>query len=153
MNDGSIMAFNATEHNRLYSNTLPTNYSMEHIWSLLSEATNLQTTPVIPNNSNDLIASNPKKCFNIDTVADRADKYTRRQIKAALAARELENIIMRPGNRKYEKVCLPHFKDDCPVTASDFKAANDILGKNLGSIKGKTVHNKQSHVKNNIEPV
>lgn len=33
------------------------------------------------------------------------------------------------------------------------KAANDILGKNLGSLKGKTVRNTRAYAKINIQPV
>ena len=46
---------------------------------------------------------------------------------------------MRPGNRKYTDICLLYFDKDYPVTIQDVKAANDILGKNLGALKGKTV--------------
>ena len=60
---------------------------------------------------------------------------------------------MRPGDRKFMNVCLPHFKDECPVSKFDVKAANNIFGKNLGSLKGKTVYKKEGHVKTTIQLV
>ena len=59
---------------------------------------------------------------------------------------------MRPGIKKFTDTCLPHLSD-CPVTTDDINAANDIFGKNLGSIKGKTVHRPNPHVNTNILPV
>ena len=54
---------------------------------------------------------------------------------------------MRPGKRKYTDIYLPHFDEDYPVTIQDAKVANDILDKNLESLKGKTVGKKQVHPK------
>ena len=150
MLDGSIMKFNATDNNRLYSHRLNNHHTIDNIWNLLVNSTD-DILP--PNTSDDHSPMNPKECFNVDTVASRSDEYTRRQVKAAVAARELENIIMRPGNRKCIDICLPHFKGECPVTKLDVKAANDMMGKNLGYLKGKTVHNKQKHVRTNVEPI
>ena len=137
MADGNIMKFKATDINRLYTFQLPKHTSIKHLLCLFATAPEASSFT----------------CFNIDTVAARSDKYTKRQIKNAIKARELENIVMRPGNKKFTDVCLPHFKDECPVNKADVKAANNIFGKNLGSLKGKTVHSKQSHVQTNIQPV
>ena len=41
---------------------------------------------------------------------------------------------------------IQHLKD-CPITRQDIMAATDILGPNLGSLKGKTVHRPNPHVK------
>ena len=68
--------------------------------------------------------STQRSVFNIDTVAGRADEYTKRRIKDARNARQMENIIF----------------NDCPVTVDDIQAANDISGRNLGALKGKTTH-------------
>ena len=121
--DRSILRFEATGHG-LYQYSLKSNQSIDTIWNLMVET------------SDELFHMNKNKCFNIDTVEDRADKYTKRQLKSAQQARELENIIMRPGSRKFTDVCIPYF-NDCPVTTEDVSAANNIYGKNLGSLKGK----------------
>ena len=41
---------------------------------------------------------------------------------------------------------IQHLKD-CPITRQDIMAATDIFGPNLGSLKGKTVHRPNPHVK------
>ena len=161
--DGSVLQFSATEYDRLYKCVLKSHQSIDNIWNLLADAATPKSVLFNNNNicdesetlfpDNALFQMNKKNCFNIDTVASRADKYTKRQVKAAVAARKLENIIMRPGNRKFTDVCIPHFRGGCPITSSDVRAANDIFGKNLGSLKGKTAQTAEKHVKTNIEPV
>ena len=131
MSDGNLIEFKATDFNRLYTYHIPSHLPIHSIMILLTRA----------------------KTFTVDTVAAQSNKYTKRQLKAALAARNLENIIIRPRGRKFTDICLLHFKEECSITKEDFKTANDILGKNLGSLKGKTVHKKQKHVKTNILPV
>ena len=73
----------------------------------------------------------------VSTVKERADKYTRRALKRASQARKFQNIIMRPGERKFKEVCLRHLQN-YPITKGDVAIANDVFGRNLGSIKGKT---------------
>ena len=68
------------------------------------------------------------KCFSINSVAGKVDKYTKYQLKAAQNIRELENIIIRPGNGKFVDVCIPCFTY-CPVSNPDIKVVNDIYGK------------------------
>ena len=121
MTDGNIMKFKATDINRLYTFQLPKHTSIKHLLYLFATAPEASSFT----------------CFNIDTVAARSNKYTKRQIKNAIKARELENIVMRPGNKKFTDVCLPHFKDECPVDKADVKAANDIFGKIWDPSKGK----------------
>ena len=59
---------------------------------------------------------------------------------------------MRPGTRTFTDVCLPHF-NDCPVTVDNVRAATDIFGRNLGTLKGKTTYRTAPHVDTNISPV
>ena len=81
----------------------------------------------------------------LHTVKGQADKYTRRQVMRADQARRIQNITMRPPTRKIIDRLLP-FLNNCPVEASDFKAADDIYGPNLGALKGKTVYRPNPHV-------
>ena len=139
LQDGSVLKFIASG-NGLYQYSLKDHESMDRIWSLLVTTTDTNIT------------INPSDCFNIDTVCNRADSYTKGQLKTARLARKLENIIMRPGSQKISDVCLPHLVD-CPLTTADVRAANNIFGKNLGSLKGKTVHRSNPHVQTNLHPV
>jgi hypothetical protein len=81
----------------------------------------------------------------LSTVKDRAMAYSKRAYERALIARKLQNIIMRPGTRKLQDVVIEHL-NNCPVTKADIKSADNIFGKNLGSLKGKTVRQSASHV-------
>ena len=139
-NNGSIINFKSTEYNHLYAHHFTGNNSINAVLNFFADVSDPLFLPTVLENN----------YFEIDTVTKKADKYTKRQVKAALQARSLENIIMCPGNRKYTDICLPHFDKDCPVTIQDIKAANDILGKNLGALKGKTASKKQAHTKTNI---
>jgi hypothetical protein len=74
----------------------------------------------------------------LSTVRDRAMTYSKRAYKRALIARKLQNITMRPSSQKFGDIIIEHL-NNCPVTKADIKAADDVFGKNLGSLKGKTV--------------
>ena len=86
----------------------------------------------------------------VSTVDAQADKYTKRACKRAIRARKLQNIIMRPGERKFREVCLQHLKN-CPVTKGDAAVALDIFGQ--GSLKGKTPRSTAEHVPAGVDPV
>ena len=140
LNDGKTLKFKASG-NGLYQFTADNNQSIDSIWTMMDYAT-----------ENTSSSAKQRKCYNIDTVSERADKYTKRQIKSARSARDMENIVMRPGTRKFTDICLPHF-NDCPVTLDDVRIATDIFGKNLGALKGKTTSRSEPHVITSISPV
>ena len=52
---------------------------------------------------------------------------------------------MRPARRHMSDVAISHLPN-CPVTKEDVRAADDIFGPNLGSLKGKTVWRPNKHV-------
>jgi hypothetical protein len=45
---------------------------------------------------------------------------------------------MQPSSQKFQDIIIQHLSN-CLVTKADIKAADDIFGKNLRSLKGKTV--------------
>ena len=62
-------------------------------------------------------------------------------------ARKLQDIIGRPSDRDDRKIVdAVEWMKNCPVNKTDVKIANDLFGPNLGSLKGKTVHQKGNHV-------
>ena len=59
---------------------------------------------------------------------------------------------MRPSDRELMDISIKHLAN-CPVTRADIIAAKDILGPNLGSLKGKTVRHPNEHVPGGMEGV
>ena len=51
----------------------------------------------------------------IQTIAERKEHYTQREIQAANQARQFQNIIMRPGDRELMDVSTEYLPN-CPVT-------------------------------------
>ena len=138
LNNGTRLKF-AASGNGLYQYTTKDGHTIDTIWTMMVQS--LEGDESLP--------MNPDKCFNIDTVSARSDKYTNCQIKSAQNAREMENIVMRPGIRKFTDICLPRLHY-CPVTVEDVRAATDIFGENLGALKGKTTYRSGPHVKTNM---
>ena len=88
----------------------------------------------------------------IQTVADRKEHYTQREIQDANRARRFQNIIMRPSDRELMDVSIEYLPN-CPVTRRDIHIAKDIYGANLGSLKGKTVRRTLPHVPSGADPI
>ena len=65
----------------------------------------------------------------INTVAEWADKYSKRAIQGARTARRFQNIVMRPGRQDMMDIAITHLKD-CPMKRSDMAVAKDIFGPN-----------------------
>lgn len=86
----------------------------------------------------------------LSTVKDKASSYTRREYKCAMLARKLQNITMRSDSRKLCEAIIPQLLG-CPVTEADVRAADDIFGHNIGSLKGKTVRRANAHVEAEID--
>ena len=88
----------------------------------------------------------------IQTVAERKDHYTEREIEDANEAHRFQNIIMRPSDRELMDVSIDHI-NNCPITRRSIHIAKDIYGPNLGSLKGKTVRRTIPHLPSGIDPV
>ena len=82
----------------------------------------------------------------INTVQENKSKYTTRDYQQAQLARHIQDTIGRPSTRDFVKIVQGNLLPNCPITAKDIIAAEDIFGPNLGAIKGKTVHRKGEHV-------
>lgn len=88
----------------------------------------------------------------INTVQQQAQQYTRRQVREATMARQMQNIIMHPSDHHLASTAIHHLRG-CPITKQSITVANDVFGPNLGSLKGKTVHRPSPHVRAGIDPV
>jgi hypothetical protein len=82
----------------------------------------------------------------VNTVAEKKSHYTVRAYKQAMVARRIQDTIGRPWTRDYVKIVEGGSLRNCPIIRADIAAAEDILGPNLGSLKGKTVRRKGAHV-------
>jgi hypothetical protein len=75
----------------------------------------------------------------ITTVADNKTKYTSRAYSQAMLARSIQRTIGRPSTRTFLHLVEHNLIPNCPITRDDILAAEDILGPDLGTLKGKTV--------------
>jgi Reverse transcriptase (RNA-dependent DNA polymerase)/Zinc knuckle len=82
----------------------------------------------------------------VNTVAANKSRYTRRELARADLARRLQGMIGRPSTKDYLNIVNKNLLTNCPITAADIMAAEEIYGPDLGSLKGKTVRHKVDHV-------
>jgi hypothetical protein len=83
----------------------------------------------------------------INTVAGNKISYTKRTYKQAMLAWKVQNMIGRPSLRSFLKIVQNNLLKNCPISREDVLAAEDILGPNLGSLKGKTLWRGGTHVR------
>ena len=89
----------------------------------------------------------------ISTVADNKSKYTNAGYSKALLARITQKIIGRPSLQTYLQLIDEKRLKKCPVTRADIFSAKDILGPEVGSIKGKTVRIGAESVQMDLEQI
>jgi hypothetical protein len=82
----------------------------------------------------------------IHTVSDKRSSYTAKAYKAAKLARKIQCMIGRPSLQDFLKIVDNNHLVNCPVTRRDVMAAEDILGPDVGSIRGKTVRTSSPQV-------
>lgn len=80
------------------------------------------------------------------TVAERQSQYTKREIKKAKMAGKIQIIIGRPSTADYKKIIKTNALPNFPVTEIDVEIAEQLFGKDIGSICGKTVCSQPPHV-------
>ena len=89
----------------------------------------------------------------INTVADNKSKYTNADYLKDLVARTTQKIIGRPSLQTYLQLIDEKLLMNCPVTRTDILATEDILGPEVGSLKGKTVRIGAKSVQVDLEQV
>ena len=60
--------------------------------------------------------------------------------------------MMWPGSHELMYTTIHHLKN-CPIWKANIQAAEDIFGPNLGALKGKTVHQPETHVQSHIHGI
>ena len=71
----------------------------------------------------------------VDTVEELQRNYTRREKEGADRARRLYVIVGRPSSDAFKDMLNKGLILNNPVTVSDYKNAESIYGKDLGTIK------------------
>jgi len=82
----------------------------------------------------------------VNTVDSIKDKYTVEEYSDAHKAWFIQDIIRRPGAKDYVRYLENNMMPNCPITKFNIMHAEDTLGPNLGSMKGKRTTTKPSRV-------
>ena len=78
----------------------------------------------------------------LSTVADQKKLFSRREIKAADAARDLYRKIGRPDEAEFQTILRRNLIRNCPVTPADAKRALIIYGPDIAVLKGKSTRSE-----------
>ena len=89
----------------------------------------------------------------INTVEYNKNKYFTANYKNAQLAREIQIKLGRPSTSHMMHIIKNKQLTNCPVTVEDIKAAEDIFGPDVESLKGKTVRRKPHRVGRRAEPI
>ena len=86
----------------------------------------------------------------VNTVDNNRSNYTNRDYSHAVLPRQLQKIIGRPSTRTFTKTVENNLLPNCPVTQRDIMMAEDIIGPDVGSLKGKSTRRGTDHVAINL---
>ena len=90
----------------------------------------------------------------VNTVEYKTSKYSERNYTRALLVRKLQYKIALPSHRHLVKIIEDKVQMiNCPLNCDDVRGAEDIWGKNLGCLKGKTPRQKTPHIRGGILPL
>lgn len=82
----------------------------------------------------------------VQTVDNIKQMYTTREVKAAELARQLFRRLGRPSSKEFRKMIRKGTLLNCPVTIQDVERADQIYGKELGTLKGRTTRQRPKHI-------
>ena len=82
----------------------------------------------------------------INTVIQKKQAYSTREIARADLARKVQEMIGRPSTNDFISIISNNMLPHCKVTTNDIRMAEDIYGQNLGSLKGETTRDTPTHV-------
>ena len=78
----------------------------------------------------------------VQTVRSNYEGFTKKDIKAAKAARKLQGMIGSPSEKNYGGMVSSNMIKNCPIDSTDVSNARAIFGPDLVSVRGKTVRRK-----------
>ena len=83
--------------------------------------------------------TNRKDISFMNSQLENSQIYTRRQIQRAREARNLYQMLAYPSINDFKNAIKYNYIKDCPTTIEDIVIAEDIFGKDIYALKGKTV--------------
>jgi hypothetical protein len=86
----------------------------------------------------------------INTVADKASTYSKREYDRAREARKLQAAIGYPSLQDYTYLIENNLLRDCLLTVMDVRNAEDIFGPSVAALKGKMIRRGGTTVQGNI---
>jgi hypothetical protein len=86
----------------------------------------------------------------INTVEENASQLSAYDFNKAKQARQLQVRIGRPSTEHFIRIIKTNQIPNCPVTVRDVQNAEFIWGRELGSIKGKTVRRQPPAVRTEV---
>jgi hypothetical protein len=86
----------------------------------------------------------------VTMVKENSKGYTQRQFENAKRARRLCHIVGCPTVKNYKHILRQNIIKNCPVTAEDVNIAEKIFGGNIGALKGKSIRNRPTPVKDDL---
>ena len=75
----------------------------------------------------------------VQTVRSNYEGFTKKDIKAANAARKLQDMIGSPSEKDYGRMVSSNMIKNCPIDSTDVSNARTIFGPDLASVRGKTI--------------
>ena len=78
----------------------------------------------------------------LQTVAENKFPYSSRQFHRAKLAREVYHSIGNPSMDDFKRIVRTNGLRNCPVTMEDINIAEKIFGKDVSTLKGKTMRKK-----------
>jgi len=82
----------------------------------------------------------------LNTVSNLEKEFSSREVKNARIARSIYIKMGRPGIAVFAHILKNNLLRDSPVSVQDFERATYIYGKDVASIKGKTVRKTPPHI-------
>jgi Reverse transcriptase (RNA-dependent DNA polymerase) len=90
--------------------------------------------------------TNNRELVLLNSVAENTLKYSDRQYRRAVAARELYSKIGCPSLKDYKLLVENGLINNCPVSVKDIQVAEDIFGPDVNALKGKTTRTAPKRV-------
>jgi hypothetical protein len=82
----------------------------------------------------------------VNTVAENKQAYTNWAYVTSTLARKTPHIIGRPSTRDFISIVDESVLPNIPIDRHDIPVAEKIFGRDVGSLKGKNVHQGADHV-------
>ena len=86
----------------------------------------------------------------VNSVAENMLKFTKKEVKDAEVAEQLYTMLGKPSMKDYLNMIRHNLIKDCPVTVKDVERAIAIYGKDLGTIKGRTLSYKPESLNDDL---